>query len=149
MIALKKNGICGLCGRTELMSNAGIKYWGRRNRGEMAFSKGREGYHKPSARYCCLGDDSRRQCFLQYACHKAEEAIEINFDQFQNQYHKYELKWSPSEALRLALWIAEQGYWLGSGRNYIFLGQYFPKQLWERPAVPKTGGFSFIVIFLE
>ncbi len=38
----------------------------------------------------------------------AEEAIEINFDQFQNQYHKYELKWSPSEALRLALWIAKQ-----------------------------------------
>lgn len=38
----------------------------------------------------------------------AEEAIEINFDQFQNQYHKYELKWTPSEALRLALWIAKQ-----------------------------------------
>lgn len=38
----------------------------------------------------------------------AEEAIEINFDQFQNQYHKYELKWSPTEALRLALWIAKQ-----------------------------------------
>ena len=38
----------------------------------------------------------------------AEEAIEINFDQFQNQYHKYELKWSPTEALRLALWIARQ-----------------------------------------
>ncbi len=38
----------------------------------------------------------------------AEEAIEINFDQFQNQYQKYELKWSPSEALRLALWIAKQ-----------------------------------------
>ncbi len=38
----------------------------------------------------------------------AEEAIAINFDQFQNQYHKYELKWSPSEALRLALWIAKQ-----------------------------------------
>ncbi len=38
----------------------------------------------------------------------AEEAIEINFDQFQNQYHKYELKWSSTEALRLALWIAKQ-----------------------------------------
>lgn len=38
----------------------------------------------------------------------AEEAIGINFDQFQNQYHKYELKWSPTEALRLALWIAKQ-----------------------------------------
>lgn len=38
----------------------------------------------------------------------AEEAIGINFDQFQNQYHKYELKWSPTEALRLALWIAQK-----------------------------------------
>ena len=38
----------------------------------------------------------------------AEEAIEINFDQFQNQYHKYELNWSPTEALRLALWLAKQ-----------------------------------------
>lgn len=38
----------------------------------------------------------------------AEEAIEINFEQFQNQYHKFELKWSPTEALRLALWIAKQ-----------------------------------------
>lgn len=38
----------------------------------------------------------------------AEEAIEINFDQFQNQYHKYELKWSPTEALRLVLWLAKQ-----------------------------------------
>lgn len=37
-----------------------------------------------------------------------EEAIAINFDQFQNQYHRYELKWSPTEALRLALWIAKQ-----------------------------------------
>ncbi len=38
----------------------------------------------------------------------AEEAIGVNFDQFQNQYQKYELKWSPTEALRLALWIAKQ-----------------------------------------
>lgn len=38
----------------------------------------------------------------------AEEAIEINFRQFQNQYNNYELKWSPTEALRLALWIAKQ-----------------------------------------
>lgn len=38
----------------------------------------------------------------------AEDAIEINFDQFQNQYHKYELKWSSTEALRLALWVARQ-----------------------------------------
>ena len=38
----------------------------------------------------------------------AEQAITINFEQFENQYHKYELKWSPTEALRLALWIAGQ-----------------------------------------
>lgn len=38
----------------------------------------------------------------------AEEAIGINFEQFQNQYLKYELKWTPTEALRLALWIAKQ-----------------------------------------
>lgn len=38
----------------------------------------------------------------------AEEAIGVNFDQFQNQYQKYELKWTPTEALRLALWIAKQ-----------------------------------------
>ena len=38
----------------------------------------------------------------------AEEAIEINFDQFRNQYQKYELKWTPTEALRLALWIVKQ-----------------------------------------
>ncbi|MCI8514684.1 MAG: hypothetical protein HFI93_08715 [Lachnospiraceae bacterium] len=37
-----------------------------------------------------------------------EEAIKTNFDQFQSQYQKYELKWSPTEALRLALWIARQ-----------------------------------------
>lgn len=38
----------------------------------------------------------------------AEEAIGVNFDQFQNQYQKYELKWTPTEALRLALWLAKQ-----------------------------------------
>ena len=38
----------------------------------------------------------------------AEEAIEINFEQFKNQYSRYELKWTPTEALRLALWIAAQ-----------------------------------------
>ena len=36
----------------------------------------------------------------------ASEAIEINFEQFRNQYFRYELKWTPTEALRLALWIA-------------------------------------------
>lgn len=38
----------------------------------------------------------------------AEEAIGVNFDQFQNQYQKYELKWTPTEALRLALWLVKQ-----------------------------------------
>lgn len=38
----------------------------------------------------------------------AEEAIGVNFEQFQNQYQRYELKWSPTEALRLALWLARQ-----------------------------------------
>lgn len=38
----------------------------------------------------------------------AEEAISINFEQFRNQYSRYELKWTPTEALRLALWIVSQ-----------------------------------------
>lgn len=33
------------------------------------------------------------------------EAIGRNYAQFQNQYHKYELNWSQTEALRLALWL--------------------------------------------
>ena len=56
------------------------------------------------------------------------------------------------ELLRMTSWLldAEQGYWLGPGRiNYNFLGQYLPKELWERPAVSKTGGFSSFVIFGE
>lgn len=36
----------------------------------------------------------------------ASEAIEINFEQFRNQYFRYELQWTPTEALRLAAWIA-------------------------------------------
>lgn len=36
----------------------------------------------------------------------ASEAIEINFEQFRNQYFRYELRWTPTEALRLAAWIA-------------------------------------------
>lgn len=36
----------------------------------------------------------------------AQEAVGVNFEQFQNQYAQYELKWTPKEALRLALWIA-------------------------------------------
>lgn len=38
----------------------------------------------------------------------AEEAIEVNFEQFKNQYSRYELNWTPTEALRLAIWIAAQ-----------------------------------------
>lgn len=38
----------------------------------------------------------------------AEEAITVNFEQFKNQYQQYELIWSPTEALRLALWIVKQ-----------------------------------------
>lgn len=37
-----------------------------------------------------------------------EETIGMNFEQFKNQYSRYELKWTPTEALRLALWIASQ-----------------------------------------
>lgn len=36
----------------------------------------------------------------------AQEAVGVNFAQFQNQYARYELKWTSTEALRLALWIA-------------------------------------------
>ena len=32
----------------------------------------------------------------------------MNFEQFKNQYSRYELKWTPTEALRLALWFASQ-----------------------------------------
>lgn len=38
----------------------------------------------------------------------AEEAIPVNFAQFMNQYQRYELVWTPTEALRLALWIGAQ-----------------------------------------
>ncbi len=38
----------------------------------------------------------------------ASEAIEVNFEQFKNQYSRYELNWTPAEALRLAVWIAAQ-----------------------------------------
>ncbi len=36
----------------------------------------------------------------------AEEAIRNNFRQFRDQYGRYELNWSQTEALRLALWVA-------------------------------------------
>ncbi|MCD8346629.1 MAG: AAA family ATPase, partial [Lachnospiraceae bacterium] len=38
----------------------------------------------------------------------AEEAISVNFEQFKNQYSRYELKWTPTDALRLALWLVSQ-----------------------------------------
>lgn len=38
----------------------------------------------------------------------AEEAITTNYKQFETQYSSYELNWSQTEALRLALWIAAQ-----------------------------------------
>lgn len=36
----------------------------------------------------------------------AEEAIPYNFQQFRDQYKDFELSWSQTEALRLALWVA-------------------------------------------
>ncbi len=36
----------------------------------------------------------------------AEDSIRVNFQQFRDQYSKYELTWSQKEALRLALWIS-------------------------------------------
>lgn len=36
------------------------------------------------------------------------EAIETNYEQFRSQYARYELNWSRTEALRLALWIASK-----------------------------------------
>lgn len=38
------------------------------------------------------------------------EAIETNYEQFRNLYLKYELNWSQTEALRLALWLAAKAY---------------------------------------
>lgn len=38
----------------------------------------------------------------------AEDAITTNFDQFKGQFSGFELNWSQTEALRLALWIAMQ-----------------------------------------
>lgn len=38
------------------------------------------------------------------------EAIETNYEQFRNLYIKYELNWSQTEALRLALWLAVKAY---------------------------------------
>ncbi len=38
----------------------------------------------------------------------AEEAIQSNFRQFIDQYGRYELNWSQTEALRLALWISKK-----------------------------------------
>ena len=38
----------------------------------------------------------------------AEDAITQNFDQFHSQFSQFELSWSQTEALRLALWLAMQ-----------------------------------------
>ena len=38
------------------------------------------------------------------------EAIETNYEQFRNIYIKYELNWSQTEALRLALWLSARAY---------------------------------------
>ncbi|MEY8337642.1 hypothetical protein AALB16_06365 [Lachnospiraceae bacterium 62-35] len=38
------------------------------------------------------------------------EAIETNYEQFRNLYLKYELNWSQTEALRLALWLSAKAY---------------------------------------
>lgn len=36
----------------------------------------------------------------------AELSINTNYEQFKNQYYKYQLNWSQTDALRLALWLA-------------------------------------------
>lgn len=38
----------------------------------------------------------------------AQLSITPNFEQFANQYFQYELKWSQTDALRLALWLANR-----------------------------------------
>ena len=38
------------------------------------------------------------------------EAIETNYEQFRSLYVKYELNWSQTEALRLALWLVVKAY---------------------------------------
>lgn len=38
------------------------------------------------------------------------EAIETNYEQFRNLYVKYELNWTQTEALRLALWLTVKAY---------------------------------------
>lgn len=37
-------------------------------------------------------------------------AIDTNTEQFRSMYYNYELNWTPTEALRLALWIASKAY---------------------------------------
>lgn len=38
----------------------------------------------------------------------ARDAITINFEQFNSLYHSLELRWSSTEALRLAVWLVDQ-----------------------------------------
>lgn len=47
-----------------------------------------------------------------------EIAIKTNVKQFKNQYEKYELTWSQKEALRLALWLADNACVKGMERIY-------------------------------
>lgn len=39
-----------------------------------------------------------------------DDAIDMNNEQFKNLYQKFELNWSQTEALRLALWLAAKAY---------------------------------------
>lgn len=54
----------------------------------------------------------------------AEEAIQNNFRQFSDQYSRYELNWSQTEALRLALWVAGKAIsQLDAGEKILLLSR--------------------------
>lgn len=54
----------------------------------------------------------------------AEEAIQSNFRQFSDQYSRYELNWSQTEALRLALWVAGKAIpELATGEKILILSR--------------------------
>ena len=54
----------------------------------------------------------------------AEEAIRSNFRQFSDQYSRYELNWSQTEALRLALWLAGKAIpVLATGEKILILSR--------------------------
>lgn len=54
------------------------------------------------ARYKNIG------CILFLRQDIARNAIDVNYTQFENLYKNYELNWSKTEALRLALWLVHQ-----------------------------------------